>query len=69
MTDAPLRRIFWRIVDALDYLLMLARLRILDALAGPEPESRALRLRKRSDQSSTTIVGADIERSEGTTSI
>jgi hypothetical protein len=31
----PLRRVFRRVFDVLDYFLMLARLRILDALAGP----------------------------------
>jgi hypothetical protein len=41
MTDGPLRRLFWRVVDELDYLLTLARLRILDALAGPLPETEA----------------------------
>jgi hypothetical protein len=29
------------VVDELDYLLTLARLRILDALAGPLPETEA----------------------------
>jgi hypothetical protein len=29
------------VADELDYLLTLARLRILDALAGPEPETPA----------------------------
>jgi hypothetical protein len=38
MTDRPLRHLFWRVIDQLDYLLTLARLRILDALAGPLPE-------------------------------
>jgi hypothetical protein len=47
MTDSPLRRLFWRVVDALDYLLTLVRLRILDALAGPEPETPADLRRKR----------------------
>jgi hypothetical protein len=41
MSDGPLRRLLWRVVDALDYLVTLARLRILDALADPEPETRA----------------------------
>ncbi len=41
MADGPLRRLFWRMVDALDYLLTLARMRILDKLAGPEPETPA----------------------------
>jgi hypothetical protein len=41
ITDGPLRRLFWRIVDQLDYLVTLARLRILDAVCGPEPEAPA----------------------------
>jgi hypothetical protein len=36
-----LRRLFWRVADDLDYLVTLARLRILDALAGPLPETPA----------------------------
>jgi hypothetical protein len=47
MTEELLRRLFWRVVDELDYLLTLARLRILDALAGPEPETPADRQRQR----------------------
>jgi hypothetical protein len=31
-----LRRLFRRVADALDYIVTLVRLRILDALAGPE---------------------------------
>src|SRR5437868_6300633 len=38
MAEGPLARFFWRVVDALDYLLTLVRLRILDELAGAEPE-------------------------------
>jgi hypothetical protein len=38
MTNRPVWGFFWRVVDQLDYLLTLARLRILDALAGPLPE-------------------------------
>jgi hypothetical protein len=41
MTDGPLRRLFWRVIDALIYLLTLVRLGILDALAVPEPETPA----------------------------
>ena len=41
MTDGPLRRLFWHVADELDYLLTLARLRILDALAGPLRETPA----------------------------
>ncbi len=47
MSDGPLRRRFWRVVDALDYLMTLAWLRILDALAGPEPEMPADQQRER----------------------
>jgi hypothetical protein len=35
MADGPLRHLFWRVADGLDYLVTLAGLRILDALAGP----------------------------------
>jgi hypothetical protein len=41
------RRLFWRVVDHLDYLLTLAWLRILDGLAGPLPETPADRQRQR----------------------
>jgi len=41
MGRGPLRRFFWRVADALDYLLTLARLRVLDPPAGPEPETPA----------------------------
>jgi hypothetical protein len=34
-------KLFWRLADQLDYLVTLATLRILDALAGPEPETPA----------------------------
>jgi hypothetical protein len=46
MADGWLRQLFWRVVDHLDYLVTLARLRILDALAGPLPETRADRQRE-----------------------
>jgi hypothetical protein len=41
MTDTRLGRLFWRVADQLDYLVTLARLRILDAVCGPLPETRA----------------------------
>jgi hypothetical protein len=41
MTDTRLGHLFWRVADELDYLLTLARLRILDAVAGPLPETPA----------------------------
>ena len=37
---------FWRVADDLDYLWTLVRLRILDALAGPLPETTADQQRK-----------------------
>jgi hypothetical protein len=47
MADVPLRRLFWRVADQLDYSVTLARLRILDALAGPLPETPADQQRQR----------------------
>jgi hypothetical protein len=47
MADGPLRRLFWRVADRLDYLLTLARLSILDALAGPLAETPPDRQRQR----------------------
>ena len=47
MADGPLRRLFWRVADDLDYLVTLARRRIMDALAGPEPETPADQQRAR----------------------
>ena len=41
MADRPLRHLYRRVADALDYLWTLATLRILDALAGPLPETPA----------------------------
>jgi len=35
MLDTALRRLFWSIVDHLDYVLTLVRLRILDAVGRP----------------------------------
>jgi len=42
-----LRRLFWRVADDLDYLVTLTRLRILDAIVGPEPETPADQQRAR----------------------
>jgi hypothetical protein len=36
-----LRRLFWRVANALDYLLTLLRVRVRDVLPGPEPETPA----------------------------
>jgi len=41
MLDTRLGRVFWSIVDGLDYWLTLTKLRILDALAGSELETPA----------------------------
>jgi len=54
-------RLFWRVADALDYFLTLARLRILDALAGPEPETPADQQRER-DQERLERAFPEIER-------
>jgi hypothetical protein len=47
MTDGVLQRLFWRVADQLDYLVTLARLRILDELAGPLPETPSDQQRER----------------------
>jgi hypothetical protein len=39
MTDTWSWRLFWRAADQRDYLVTLVRLHILDALAGPLPET------------------------------
>jgi hypothetical protein len=49
MFDTGLRRVLWRVVDHLDYVLTLTKLRILDALAGSELETPA-DLRRRHDR-------------------
>jgi hypothetical protein len=41
VAGGQLRRLFWRVADDLDYLWTVATLRILDRLAGPEPETAA----------------------------
>jgi hypothetical protein len=41
MADKSLGLVFWRVLDALDYWLTLARLRILDALCGAELDTAA----------------------------
>ena len=50
MTDGRLERLFWRVADHLDCLVTLARSRVLDALAGPLPETPADRQRQRDRQ-------------------
>jgi hypothetical protein len=47
MANGRLRHLFWRVADELHYLWTLATLRILDALAGPEPETPADQQRAR----------------------
>jgi hypothetical protein len=46
MARGRLARFFWCMIDVLDYFLTLSRLRILDALAGPLPETAADRQRR-----------------------
>jgi len=47
MTNRSLQRLFWRVTDVLDYVLTLTRMRILDALAGVQPETPADQRRPR----------------------
>jgi hypothetical protein len=61
MSDTRLGHLFWRVADELDYLLTLARLRILDALAGPEPETPADQWRER-DRERLKKAFPEIER-------
>jgi hypothetical protein len=41
MGARAMAKLFWRVADDLDYLVTLTSLRILDALAGPLPETPA----------------------------
>ena len=52
-------KLFWRVADHLDYLVTFASLRIVDALAGPEPETPAdqQRERERTESSRSTVIG------------
>ena len=56
MADGPARRLLWHVADDLDYLVTLASLRILDALAGPLPETPADRRRERNDWARSTVI-------------
>jgi hypothetical protein len=47
MATGRMRRLFWQAADDLDHLWTLATLRILDTLAGPEPETPADQQRAR----------------------
>jgi hypothetical protein len=47
MFDRGPGRIWWRIADGLDYWVTLTKLRILDALTGPLPETPEDQLRGR----------------------
>ena len=47
MADGRMARLFWRASDGVDYLLTLVRLRVLDAICGPEPKTPADQLRQR----------------------
>jgi hypothetical protein len=56
MIDGTLRRLSWRAADQVDYLLTLARLRILDALAGRLLETPAGQRRQRTDEVRSTVI-------------
>jgi len=47
MADRRTAWLYWRALDGVDYWLTLAGLRILDALAGPLPETTADQRRER----------------------
>jgi hypothetical protein len=42
-----LGRLFWRVLDRFEYWVMHTRLRIVDAVCGPEPETEADQQRRR----------------------
>lgn len=55
-----LSRLFWRVLDWLDYRIWDARLRMVDAMYGPpEPETEAGRARE------SSAPGVRIEEAEG----
>jgi hypothetical protein len=60
MSDSPVRRLYWSVVDALGYLVTLAWLHILDAVASSEPETPADAQRKR-DRERTERAVPEIE--------
>ena len=41
LANGPLARLFWGVLDALDYWVMQARQSVVDAVYGPEPETEA----------------------------
>jgi hypothetical protein len=45
-----LSRLVWRVLDWFDYRIWDARLRMVDALYGPEPETEADRERSRQER-------------------
>jgi hypothetical protein len=55
MAADRLRQLFWHVADDVNYLLMLATSRILDALAGPEPETPADR--ERMERVRSIVIG------------
>ena len=59
MTGGPRQHLFQRVTDALDYLLTLARLRILDAMHGPERPRSSRRAATGSRQPSTYPHGEE----------
>jgi hypothetical protein len=63
ISDGPVRRFFWRVIDNLDYSLALTKLRILDALMGPLPEMPEDQQRKRDrEQLDRAFPGIDCKQ-------
>ena len=54
---SSLSRLFWQVLDWLDYRVWDLRLRMADALYGPEPETEADRERNR-ERSGSGIADA-----------
>jgi hypothetical protein len=51
LANGPLGRLFWHLLDTLDYWLTQAQLWLADAVCGPEPETDADQWRARDPRS------------------
>ena len=59
LANGPLARLFWGVLDALDYWVMQARQSVVDAVYGPEPETEADRRVGVIGRTSSRLLGLD----------
>jgi hypothetical protein len=59
LANGPLARLFWGVLDALDYWVMQARQSVVDAVYGPEPETEADRQRGCDREDLSLLLGLD----------